>query len=98
MDLTGTNGFQAPDIGSVSNFFFVYATILDAALPAVQKMREPNNSERASGAGARQSAKKCTFGELAPGVGCVSNFFFAHVKMSQRSGLRVPKNRESDMY
>ena len=51
-----------------------------------------------AGAGSRQSAKKCTFGELAPGVGCVSNFFFAHVKMCQSSGLRVQKNRKSELY
>ena len=88
MDLTGTNGFQAPYIGSVSNFFFVYATILDAAVPAVQKMREPINSERASGAGSRRSAKMGMFGGRAPGEGSVSVFWFAHVKMFDLQWLK----------
>ena len=48
---TGTNGNQAPYTGSGPNFLFVYATIVDAAVRRCQKMREPNNSERASGAG-----------------------------------------------
>ena len=98
MDLTGTNGNQAPYTGSGPNFFFVYATIVDAAVRRCKKMRELNNSERASGAGTRRSAKMSTFGEWAPGEGPVSVFWFAYVKMCHVALQLLEKNRESGLY
>ena len=85
---------QDPD----PTFFSVYATIVDAAVRRCKKMRELNNSERASGAGTRRSAKMSTFGEWAPGEGSVSVFWFAYVKMCHVALQFLEKNRESGLY
>ena len=43
------NGNQAPNIGFLSKFLFVHASIVDRGAVGKKKMREENNQERASG-------------------------------------------------